>query len=123
MQLTDKRIINKLRKLSDSVVAESIERIPDSDINGRSDAEILADEVSYMLMQYHVVNYTRYEILRDSKEILSNPEMYPDEYQVEEAIQCVEDHKEYKKCLRELQKMGAYGHWCKVDGRDVIVLR
>ena len=124
MRLTDKEALKEIKMARSGELEMAIDEYPDDERDGRSDMQMLADELSYILSCYtedgHVLsddlNRAR-EILRETKngkviplwkESLK-PIYRPHDIQI--ARDTINEHRRLVSCMKRLNAKGYYGKW------------
>lgn len=126
MKITDKWVLKELDKLNDGMLRENIECYPEDERDGRSDIEVFADEVSYLVSLYHGEGHILEDEYKEAKKLLretQNGKIIPisastfrplpgyNKTDIEEAMEKVRIHDALRAELRKLQKRGVYGAW------------
>ena len=52
MKITDKEVLRQLKIVRSSELRENIETLPEDEVDGRSDMQVLKDELEYLLSMY-----------------------------------------------------------------------
>lgn len=126
MKLTDKNVLKWLKALKCGRLEITIKYIGDSEIEGRSDIQIFADELSYCISKYNDDGDMWYEDLAHSKELLKetkNGKVIPldsttlkpkNGYRPEDILIAKDVVNEYRRMVsryNKLKQMGVYGRW------------
>lgn len=123
MNITNKDALRELKIVKCYELDESIESYPEDERDGRSDMQILADEVSWRLSLYgedtctggdyeeakEILNETKY-----GKVIPLNPHTLKPKYtpsRIQSAKDSVNEHRRLRACMDRLNKKGYYGKW------------
>lgn len=72
MKITDKKVMEILRYIDDTVLWDNIEFYPEDERDERTDAEFVAEEIEYVKEQFEDDTCTAWEELRDAKKLLSD---------------------------------------------------
>jgi len=123
MVITDKEVLRSVKIANCEELRESIETYTEEERDGRSDMQILADEVSYRLSLYSEDTYTRDDYL-EAKRILKrteNGKAFPfdphtfrpliTKMDVEIARERINEYRRLKSLMSRLEKKGFYGSW------------
>ncbi len=126
MTLTNKQAINIYNRLKCYDLVESIDEYPEDERDGRSDMQILADEISYFKSCFeedgHCLNYDLIEA-RKKLRITENGKRIPFDintlkakkgyfpYDIEWAKRTVAEYKQLGYYIKRLNSLGYYGHW------------
>ena len=126
MKITDKNVLKWLKAINCGRLYTMIEYICDSEIEGRSDIQIFADELSYCISKYNDDGDMWYEELVHSKELLKetkNGKVIPldrttlkpkNGYRPEDILIAKDVVNEYRRMVsryNKLKQMGVYGRW------------
>ena len=124
MNITDKEALKELNRVKCYNLDEDIEDYPEDERDGRTDIQILADEVSYFVSNYSEGGHVLCEDLEEAKEILrrtKNGKVMPlwestltpvyRPRQIEQAKETVNEYRRLKNCLKRLNNKGIYGKW------------
>ena len=70
MKITDKEVLKQLNIVKCSELRENIETTPDDEIDGRTDMQLLKDELEYLLSLYEDDGKCHYEDLEQAKHFM-----------------------------------------------------
>lgn len=118
MKLQDQEAIKFLRKANLGQVSSRIDDYPESDVEGKSDWQMIADEASWVLSEYRSYESSLHEDLEEARRILSltrygkvtaydwNGKPYS-----QARIQLAKDSvNSYKRLLRFIDRLAAVGY-------------
>ena len=123
MKITDKEVLRQLKIVRSYQLEESIETYPEDERDGRSDMQILADEVSWFVSLYTEGGTATSEDYEYAKEILREtnngkiplrlsdlkPKYSPRD--IQEAKNTINEFKRLKNLMERLNKKGYFGIW------------
>lgn len=124
MKITDKEVLKEIKRVRSYDLEESINTYPENERDGRSDMQMLADEVSYQISLYtedgtstrEDYEYAR-EILRETKYGKQIP-LYAHtlkpkyrSYEIEQAKNTVNEYRRLCSLMGRLNKRGYKGKW------------
>lgn len=115
MKLTDEKVLKMLAKVRSSELEEMLETYPEDERSGRTDEEMLLNELSYLLETYEGYGFTQAEDFQRAKRILKEtkygkvmPYYFPacipkyKEWEVEEAKDMVNEYNRLKRLYIKL---------------------
>ena len=115
MKITDKAVLNELKKVLSAELEENLETFPEEERDGKSDMEIFCDEVYYLIDMYIEPGTRQYNDLKWAREImkktkrgtvmpLDNRTLYPKYSQCDVylASEITNEVKRLKNCTRRL---------------------
>lgn len=124
MKITDKRALHQLRIVNCCELDESVESYPESERDGRSDLQFVADEISYFASCYDEDGHCWHDDLAQSRRILAETEngkvmplsmrsLRPKyrESEIMAARNTVNEYRRFKNAVKRLANMGYYGRW------------
>ena len=124
MNITDKEVLKQLKIVRSYELEESVRSYPEDERDGRSDMQILADEVSWRVSLYTEGGTSvgedyeeSREILRETnygKRILLNPYTLKPKYspsRIQSAKDSVNEYRRLCSLMDRLNKRGYYGRW------------
>lgn len=126
MKLTDETAIKLLKKVDAPCLEERIESYPDDEREGRSDMQMLADELSYYYSLFMDDDCIWYEDLKDAraklrktnngKRIPLDPSTFKPKYgywpsDIRDARNLVNEVARVKRLGKKLQSMDYYGDY------------
>ena len=126
MTITDNNVIKWLKAIGSFHLYEMIEYITDAEIEGRSDIQVFADELSYCISNYNEEGHMWHEDLQQARELMretKNGKVIPldhrtlkpkNGYWPSEITIAKDIILEYKRMLsryNKLRQMGIYGKW------------
>lgn len=124
MKIADKDALKELKRVKSFDLDEDMQSYPEDERDGRSDMQILADEVSYILSCYTEDGHVFCEALEMAKETIKEtkngkvipfwssslkPKYRPSD--IENARNIINEHKRLKSCMKRLNEKGFYGKW------------
>lgn len=110
MKLTDQGAILFLKKARLPEVVKRIDEYPSCDVDGRSDWQMLADEASWVMREYHSGESVLYEMLSEARKALSNARHnpFPD---IKDYKDTVNAYNRLSRFLLKLKAKGYTGKW------------
>lgn len=129
MKITDEWVKKELKRICNQYLIGSIDEYPDDERDGRSDIEVFADEVSYMVSLYHEGEHDWNYDLKEARQLLREtkggkvtpisaltfkPKPGYEPCMIEWAKTIVREYGMLERELKKLQKMGYYGEWYQV---------
>lgn len=123
MIITDKEVLQILKKLNVYEVEESLMSYPEDERDGRSDVEMLLNEAEYFLELYSDDGSAHYDDLKDARRLLRETEQgkripidiyngfkpkqgyYPSD--IERAKRIVDEYNRLKRLVNKLYKLKA----------------
>ena len=123
MKLTDQEAIRALKKVRIYELEEMISDYPESDIDGRSDWDMIANEAGWLLDSYCSYDIVRHDDLEDARDILSKTKygkvpyltfsgkVYSD-HEVQNAKDRVNEFNRLVRFVKRLKDMGLYCPYC-----------
>ena len=70
MTITDKIALDLLRRADSAELSEKVASYPDDEIDGKTDLDIVIDEVEYLIWMYEEDDTIQYQNLSYSKDVL-----------------------------------------------------
>lgn len=70
MTITDKTALDLLKKADSEELSEKVTSYPDDEIDGKTDVDIVIDEIEYLIWMYEEDDTIQYQNLQLSKQIL-----------------------------------------------------
>lgn len=129
MKITDPKALQIIKRASSSLLEEFIDEYPEDERDGRSDLDFIADEISYQVSCYNEDGHVWKDDLEEAREKLRetkngkftpidtrtmNPKYGYWPSDIMNAMDIVNEYKRLVRQLKNLQKMGYYGHWYTV---------
>lgn len=123
MKLTDTEALKELNRVKSGALWESISEYPEEERDGRSDMEMLADEVSWLIYCTHEEGCGEWEQAIRAKEIMKEtkngrvmpllPDLQPKykQYEVENARALINENRRIENLMKRLNNNGYYGQW------------
>ena len=124
MKITDTEVLKELSRVKSFDLEEDLETYPEDERDGRTDLQMLADEVSYILSCYQEDGHVLCESLEESKEILrrtKNGKVIPlwkstlkpvyRESQIQTSKDIINEHRRLQSLYKRLQARGLCGKW------------
>ena len=124
MKITDKDALKELKRVRSFELEESLDTYPENERDGRSDMQMLADELSYILSNYSEDGHVLCDDLERAKEIIREtqngkvmplwssslkPKYRPSDIQI--ARDAINEYRRLKNCMKRLNAKGIYGKW------------
>lgn len=112
MKLTEKKAINILKKVRSYELEQMVEEYPEDEREGRTDLEIIKNELDWLLYGMNEDGYLKHEALMEARQIVNdtrggrmplNPYTLKPKYKDYEIRQAKDDINEYNR-LKRLQK-------------------
>ena len=124
MKITDTEVLKELNRVKSFDLDEDLETYPEDERDGRTDLQMLADEVSYILSCYQEDGHVLCESLEESKEILRRTKngkvilcwkgtltpVYR-ESQIQTSKDIINEHRRLQNLYKRLQARGLCGKW------------
>ena len=123
MRIKSEMAINALEKANIQQVAKRVDELPESEVNGRTDWQVLADEASWTLYCYNDPYSALGEGYREAKKILRETKggrntlfmstgspLYKIS-DIKEAKDTINEYRRTVRFLERLNKLGVYGKW------------
>lgn len=124
MIITDKEAIKELKKTRSSELYCRIENFPDDEIEGRSDMQMVIDELSYLISNFTEEGHSLCEDLQEAKKILretKNGKTIPlwkdslkpvyTQSRIQSCRDTINEFNRLKSMLKRLNKMGLVGKY------------
>lgn len=124
MKITDTEVLKELNRVNSFDLEEDLETYPEDERDGRTDLQMLADEVSYILSCYQEDGHVLCDSLEESKEILrrtKNGKVIPlwkstlkpvyRESQIQTSKDIINEHRRLQSLYKRLQARGLCGKW------------
>ena len=124
MKITDTEVLKELNRVNSFDLEEDLETYPEDERDGRTDLQMLADEVSYILSCYQEDGHVLCDSLEESKEILrrtKNGKVIPlwkstlkpvyRESQIQTSRDIINEHRRLQSLYKRLQARGLCGKW------------
>lgn len=120
MKLTDKKAIKALKKVRCYRLERTIDDLPENEVDGRTDWEIIANEAGWLLDAYNSLGCARCEDLEEAKYViyrsrrgLPNDIGQPyTEWQIQDAKDRISEYNRLDKFVKKLKGMGLYCPYC-----------
>lgn len=116
MKLTNPEAIRALKKANILQLSEMVSDYPESDVDGRSDWEIIANEAGWLLDMFNSGDTAHSDDLRDAREFIRNYQKgivlkwYC--YRIEDARATVNEYNRLVRFVAKLKAMGLYCPYC-----------
>ena len=124
MNITDKTVLSELKRIRCCELNESIDGYPEDERDGRSDMQVFADELSWILSNYAESGHSLNDDLEQSKEILretKNGKVMPlwkesltpvyRQSQIQSARNTINEHMRLQNALKRLHEKGIRGQY------------
>ena len=111
MKLTDQNAILFLRKARLPEVAKRIEDYPACDVDGRSDWQMLADEASWVMSEYHSGESSLSEMLSEARKALNDARNSQPVSDIRMHRDTVNAYNRLSRFLLRLKSKGYVGEW------------
>lgn len=124
MKITDKEVLKELNRIRSGELEIRIEDYPEDERDGRSDWQVLADELSYLVSNLEEYGNVMHEDLDRSREILREtqngkvmplwqgsltPKYRPSD--IRGAKDFINEYRRLKNAQKRLNARGIYGIW------------
>ena len=124
MKITNKDVKKWLKAIRSEQLYEMVENYPEDELDGRSEIQLFADELSYAISCYEEDGHVWRDDLEDAREILQvtkygksipinmrtfKPVYRPSEIQI--AKDTVNEYRRMKYRYQKLKESGIYGRW------------
>ena len=126
MTITDKNVIRWLKVLNSPEVEEHFEYMNEAEVDGRTDAQLLADELSYCISNYNEDGHCWHDDLNQAKELLRKtkngtqipldprtlkPKYGYSKWDIEIARNTVNEYRRMVSRYNKLKQAGYTGRW------------
>ena len=124
MTITDKEALKELKKVRSGELEMSVDGYPEDERDGRTDMQVIADELSWILSNFNEDGHTLHDDLQEAREILretKNGKVIPlwkstlKPMYTQSRIQCCRDtineYNRLKNLMKRLNAKGIYGKW------------
>lgn len=124
MKITDTEVKKMLKQVRSSMLSEMLDLYPEDERDGRTDIQMLADELSYLISCIHDDGHIYKEDAEKADEILKatkNGRVMPyftetlkpvyNEYEVRWARETKNENRRLENLQKRLKAKGIYGQW------------
>lgn len=124
MNITDKQVLKELKRVRSCELDMSLETYPEDEREGRSDAQVVADEISYILSCFDEDGHVLCDDLEESRRILKetkNGKVIPlwtqtltpvySKSRIESCRDCINEYNRLKNYMKRLNAQGIRGYW------------
>lgn len=124
MKITDKQVLKELKRVRSCELDMLLETYPEDEIEGRTDAQIVADELSYIISCFNEDGHVLCDDLEESRRILKetkNGKVIPlwtqtltpmySKSRIETCRDCVNEYNRLKNYMKRLNAQGIRGYW------------
>ena len=124
MKITDKQVLKELKRVRSCELDMSLETYPEDEREGRSDAQVVADEISYILSCFDEDGHVLCDDLEESRRILretKNGKVSPlwtqsltpmySKSRIESCRDCINEYNRLKNYMKRLNAQGIRGYW------------
>ena len=123
MNITDKDVLKELKRVRSSELNMYIENFPEDEVDGRSDIQVVADELSWVLSCFKENGHVLCDDLEESRYILRKtkngkvinlgPDMRPEypKHRIQSCRDCVNEYNRLVNFQKRLNARGIYGQW------------
>lgn len=124
MKITDKQVLKELKRVRSCELDMSLETYPEDEREGRSDAQVVADEISYILSCFDEDGHVLCDDLEESRRILretKNGKVIPlwtqsltpmySKSRIESCRDCINEYNRLKNYMKRLNAQGIRGYW------------
>ena len=124
MNITDKEVLKELNRTRSGELWCRIEDYPDEERDGRSDYQILADELSWLLDNFQEAGFCLCEDLEEAREILretKNGKVIPlwqsslkpmySPSRIQSCRDIINEYNRLKNLSKRVHAKGYYGKW------------
>ena len=116
MKLTDKEAIKALKRANILELSEMLDSYPESDVDGRSDWEMIANEAGWLLDSYRSGDTARSDDLQEAREFIRNYQKGLIQrrycYTIDNARSTVNEYNRLVRFVSKLKSMGLYCPYC-----------
>ena len=116
MELTNPEAIKALKKANILDLTEMVAAYPESDVDGRSDWDIIANEAGWLLDSFKSGDTSRSDDLQDAREFIRdyNKGLIQSRYcyTIENARSTVNEYNRLVRFVGKLKSMGFYCPYC-----------
>ena len=116
MKLTNPEAIKALKKANILQLSEMISEYPESDVDGRSDWEMIANEAGWLLDMFNSGDTAHSDDLRDAREFIRDYQKGIAQkrycYRIEDARATVNEYNRLVRFVAKLKAMGLYCPYC-----------
>lgn len=124
MKITDKEVLKELNRARSGELWCRMEDFPEDEIDGRSEMQMLADELSWLIENFEESGCCLKEDLDEAREILQETKngkaiplwkdslkpMYS-QSRIQSCRDTVNEYKRLKNLMKRLNAKGIYGKW------------
>ncbi len=124
MKITDKQVLKELKRVRSCELEMSLETYPEDEREGRTDAQVVADELSYILSCFDEDGHVLCDDLEESRRILKetkNGKVIPlwtqtltpmySKSRIESCRDCINEYNRLKNYMKRLNAQGIRGYW------------
>ena len=124
MKIKDAEALKELNKVRSGELEMRIGDFPEDEIDGRSDMQMLVDELSWLIDNFEDDGCSIHEDLEESRQILretrhgkeiplwrSSLKPVYDKHQIQHCKDIVNEYKRLKNMMKRLNAKGYYGKW------------
>ena len=117
MKLTDPSAIQALKKVNIGELSDMIADYPESDVDGRTDWEMIGNEAGWLLDLFNSSDNSHSDDLHDAREFIRNYSKgtaikpYPS-YTLQTARNTVNEYNRLIRFVNKLKAMGIYCPYC-----------
>ena len=119
MKLTDPAAIKALEKVNIGELFDMLSDYPESDVDGRSDWEMIANEAGWLLDMFNSSDTAHNEDLQEARECIrqyrkgvQRPLGYLPGYTIDNARRTVNEYNRLTRFVQKLKSMGLYCPYC-----------
>lgn len=124
MKITDEQVLKELKRVRSFELDESVENYPDDERDGRTDEQVVADELSYILSNFNEDGHVLCEALTEARHILretKNGKVIPlwqstlkpvySKSRIESCRDCINEYNRLRNFMKRLNAKGITGRW------------
>lgn len=112
MKLTDKEAIKALRRANICELEDMLADFPESDVDGRTDWEMIANEAGWLLDSFNSYGETaNAEALQEARDVISEKHLYK-EYEIQGARRLINEYNRLSRFVTRLKAKGLYCPYC-----------
>ena len=124
MKINDAEVLKELKRVRSGELWCRMEDFPDDEVDGRSDMQMLADELSWLIENFEECGCCLHEDLEEAREILRETrygKVIPlwkdslkpvyDKHRIQSCKDTVNEYNRLKTLMKRLNAKGIYGKW------------
>ena len=124
MNITDKEVLKELKRVRSGELEDSVFDYPENERDGRSDMQVLTDELSWILSNFKEDGHVLCEDLEEAREILretKNGKVIPlwestlkpiySKSRIQTCRDTINEYNRLQNLMKRLNAKGFYGKW------------